>query len=120
MNFNHTDKSNTPPHNHGARARDTLRLVAWEITRNCNLSCLHCRAAATHGPYEGELDTEKCFQILDQIAEVGSPIVILTGGEPLLRPDIFDITRYGTDNGLRMVMAPNGTLITDDLSLIHI
>ncbi len=116
MNSNHTEKSNTPPHNHGARARDTLRLVAWEITRNCNLSCLHCRAAATHGPYEGELDTEKCFQILDQIAEVGSPIVILTGGEPLLRPDILDITRYGTDNGLRMVMAPNGTLITDEIA----
>ena len=116
MNSNHTDKSNAPPHNHEARARDTLRLVAWEITRNCNLSCLHCRASATHGPYEGELDTEKCFQILDQIAEVGSPIVILTGGEPLMRPDILDITRYGTDNGLRMVMAPNGTLITDEIA----
>ena len=95
---------------------DTLKLVAWEITRNCNLSCLHCRASATNGPYEGELETNKCLQVLDQIAEVGSPIVILTGGEPLLRPDIFDITRYGTDQGLRMVMAPNGTLITDEIA----
>ena len=91
-----------------------LRLVAWEITRNCNLSCVHCRASATMGPYEGELDTAACLNLLDQIHEVGDPIIILTGGEPLLRPDIFEIARYGTDRGLRMVMAPNGTLITQD------
>lgn len=92
----------------------TLRLVAWEITRNCNLACVHCRASATMGPYEGELDTQVCLKLLDQIKTVGDPIVILTGGEPLLRPDIFDIARYGTDKGLRMVMAPNGILITDE------
>jgi len=90
-----------------------LRLVAWETTRNCNLNCVHCRAAATRGPYGGELDTPSALRLLDQIAAVGRPIVILTGGEPLLRPDIFDIARYGTDLGLRMVMAPNGTLITE-------
>ena len=90
----------------------TLRLVAWEITRNCNLNCVHCRAAATRGPYSGELDTGACLRLLDQIAETGNPIVILTGGEPLLRDDIFTVARYGTDKGLRMVMAPNGTLIT--------
>ena len=90
----------------------TLRLVAWEITRNCNLNCIHCRAAATKGPYEGELDTDACLRLLDQIAGTGDPIVILTGGEPLLRQDIFKIARYGTDKGLRMVMAPNGTLVT--------
>ena len=89
-----------------------LRLIAWEITRNCNLSCVHCRASATMGPYVNELDTKSCFQLLDEIAGVGSPIIILTGGEPLLRPDIFEITRYGTGKGLKMVMAPNGTLIT--------
>ena len=116
MNSKHSNNSNSHPHNHGAGNKDTLRLVAWEITRNCNLSCLHCRAAATCGPYEGELATAKCFQILDQIAQVGSPIVILTGGEPLLRTDIFDIARYGTDKGLRMVMAPNGTLLTDKIA----
>ena len=92
----------------------SLRLVAWEITRNCNLSCILCRASATMGPYEGELDTETGLRLLDQIKEVGDPIVILTGGEPLLRPDIFEIARYGTDLGLRMVMAPNGTLITEE------
>ncbi len=98
-----------------ADKKDTpLRLVAWETTRNCNLSCKHCRASADLGPFDGELDTAASFRLLDQISELGSPIVILTGGEPLLRDDIFDIARYGTEKGLRMVMAPNGTLITPE------
>ena len=104
------------PHSHKTGSSPALRLVAWETTRNCNLDCMHCRAAATRGPYSGELDTSAAFQLLDQIAEVGNPIIILTGGEPLLRPDIFDIARYGTKKGLRMVMAPNGTLITDEIA----
>jgi AdoMet-dependent heme synthase len=103
-------------HPHGAPKTGTLRLVAWEITRNCNLSCIHCRASATNGPYTGELETKACLKLLDQIAEVGKPIVILTGGEPLLRSDIFEVARYGTDIGLRMVMAPNGTLITESMA----
>lgn len=109
-------KPQMPPHAMGNAKKDTLRLVAWEITRNCNLSCVHCRASATNGPYTGELETDACLQLLDQIAEVGSPIVILTGGEPLLRPDIFEVARYGTDKGLKMVMAPNGTLITPEIA----
>jgi heme b synthase len=92
------------------------RLVAWEVTRNCNLNCVHCRAAAGRGPQAGELDTAKCLQILDQIEQVGKPIVILTGGEPLLREDIFDLARYGTERGLRMVMATNGTLLTAEMT----
>ena len=107
-------QSNPIPHPHIGNKRASLRLVAWEVTRNCNLSCLHCRAAATQGPYSGELDTQAATHLLDQIAEVYSPIIILTGGEPLLRPDIFEIAKYGTDKGLRMVMAPNGTLITEE------
>jgi MoaA/NifB/PqqE/SkfB family radical SAM enzyme len=105
-----------PPHAKAGQKQDILRLVAWEITRNCNLSCVHCRAAATNGPFEGELDTGQCLKLLDQIAEVGKPIVILTGGEPLLRDDIFAVARYGTDLGLKMVMAPNGTLITETMA----
>lgn len=103
-------------HADGTPSSSELRLVAWETTRNCNLSCVHCRASATCGPYTGELDTQAAFRLLDQIAEVGKPIVILTGGEPLLREDIFEITRYGTSLGLRMVMAPNGTLVTPEVA----
>lgn len=103
--------SHEPNQAHGHPKPNTLRLAAWETTRNCNLDCKHCRASATMGPYEDELDTPSALRLLDQIAEVGQPIVILTGGEPLLRPDIFEIAAYGTEKGLRMVMAPNGTLI---------
>jgi heme b synthase len=112
-----TQPSGHTGHPHDSKPPDTgaaIRLVAWEITRNCNLNCMHCRAAATRGPYEGELTTAEAFQLLDQIAEVGTPIVILTGGEPLLREDIFEVARYGSNKGLRMVMAPNGTLLTGE------
>lgn len=112
-----------PPHSHPggghpgtkSAAKDPgLRLVAWEATRNCNLTCIHCRASATNGPYEGELDTQAGFKLMDEIARVGKPIVILTGGDPMLRPDIFEIAKYGDSLGLRMVMSPNGTLITPE------
>jgi heme b synthase len=68
------------------------------------------------GPHLNELDTDAGLVLLDQISEVGKLVVILTGGEPLLRSDIFQIARYGTQKGLRMVMAPNGTLITEAIA----
>jgi heme b synthase len=87
------------------------RLVAWEVTRQCNLSCLHCRASAESGPYPDELNTAEGTLLLEQIREVGQPVVILTGGEPLIRPDIYELALYGHNLGLRMVMAVNGTLL---------
>jgi heme b synthase len=91
-----------------------LRMVAWEITRGCNLSCLHCRALSGEGPYPGELTTEECLQVVDGIVSFSEPIVILTGGEPMLRPDVYRIAEYGTAKGLRMVLATNGTLLTEE------
>ncbi len=111
--LHHPHNGNAPQE---ASTGDDLRLVAWETTRNCNLACVHCRASATCGPYTGELDTPAAFRLLDQIAEVGKPIIILTGGEPLLRPDIFDIANYGTQKDLRMVMAVNGMLVTEQMA----
>lgn len=104
-------------HGHGADggpAVSTLRLVAWELTRSCNLKCIHCRAAALDKPYENELSTAECFGILDNIATFAQPIMILTGGEPLLRDDVFDIAAYGNAKGFRMTMAVNGTLLTPE------
>lgn len=86
-------------------------MVAWEVTRSCNLNCIHCRAAASKGPYPGELTGKEALGLIEEIASFSAPVVILTGGEPLLREDIFDLARYGTHKGLRMVMAPNGTLL---------
>ncbi len=94
--------------------RAELRMIAWEVTRSCNLSCIHCRASAEKGPYAGEFSTERCFRLIDDIAGFSKPVIILTGGEPLMRKDIFEIAEYGTRKGLRMVMAPNGTLIDEE------
>ncbi len=91
-----------------------LRLVAWEVTRSCNLACKHCRAEAHSEPYPGECDTETAKRLIDTFPEVGSPIIIFTGGEPMLRPDIYELAAYATAKGLRCVMAPNGTLITEE------
>ena len=86
-------------------------MIAWEVTRRCNLSCVHCRASADNEPVQNELTTRECFDFLDEVASWAQPVIILTGGEPLLRDDIFRIARHGTDLGLRMVMDPNGTLM---------
>lgn len=93
-----------------------IRIVAWELTRSCNLNCVHCRASSNFATNPKELDTLKAVEILDQIREAGKPIVILTGGEPLLRKDIFELADYGTKKGLRMVLATNGTLVTPGIA----
>jgi AdoMet-dependent heme synthase len=92
----------------------TPQLIAWEVTRSCNFKCLHCRAGAQDKIYPNELATEQCYKLLDNIASFSKPIIILTGGEPMLREDIYDIARYGTRCGLRMVMAPCGMLVDDE------
>ncbi|MCK8603262.1 heme b synthase [Desulfoferrobacter suflitae] len=105
--------SHPAPHPGGAETRPgNLRLIAWEVTRSCNLACVHCRAAAQDRPYDNELTTAEGLRFLDDVATFASPIIILTGGEPLLRPDIFEIAAYGNLKGFRMTMAVNGTLLT--------
>jgi heme b synthase len=109
-------KAYIPRNDVAFQKNDQLRIVAWEVTRSCNLNCVHCRASSRFGPYPQELDTIQAKRVLDQIKEVGKPIIILTGGEPLLRKDIFTLADYGTKKGLRMVMGTNGTLITPDIT----
>ncbi|GAX91373.1 radical SAM/SPASM domain-containing protein [Effusibacillus lacus] len=87
------------------------RLIFWELTEGCNLKCIHCRASAQPERSRDELSTDEVFQIIDQISEVAKPILILTGGEPLYRPDIFGIARYAADKGMHVALASNGTLI---------
>ena len=93
-----------------------LQLVAWEITRSCNLHCAHCRASSSAGEYAGELTTQEAFRLIDQINEAGSPIIILTGGEPLVRADVYSLAEYARDKGLRVVMGSNGTLVTPQVA----
>lgn len=94
----------------------SLQLVAWEITKSCNLFCAHCRASSDNNQYNNDLKTEECFQLIDQILEVGRPIIILTGGEPLMRNDVFQIAQHAVSKGLRVVLGTNGTLITKEVT----
>jgi AdoMet-dependent heme synthase len=93
-----------------------LRLVAWEMTRQCNLACVHCRAGACATPYSDELTTEEGRLLIDGIAKVAKPILIMTGGEPLLRGDFFDLAAYAYGKGFRPVIATNGVLVTADVA----
>jgi radical SAM protein with 4Fe4S-binding SPASM domain len=91
-------------------------VVAWNLTRRCNLECAHCYISA--GPSEtadGELSTAECLSITDQILELNpAPLFILSGGEPLLRDDLTTIARYAVQAGATVVVGTNGTLLTDD------
>jgi heme b synthase len=87
-------------------------IVAWESTVACNLACVHCRASAQTAPEPDELTTAEVFGLIDQLAEFSQPIFVISGGEPLMRPDIYDIAAYGTERGLRVAVSPNGTLLT--------
>jgi AdoMet-dependent heme synthase len=88
------------------------RSIFWELTKGCNLRCLHCRASATELSSPSDLSTETVLDIIDQIAAVSTPILVLSGGEPLFRSDVFQLARYSTDRGLRVALATNGTLVT--------
>jgi len=92
------------------------RLVFWEVTKGCNLRCIHCRASATELSSPTDLSTKTALGIIDQIAAFASPILVLSGGEPLYRSDIFQLARYGTDHGLRVALATNGTLVTKEVA----
>ncbi len=93
------------------------RLIAWEFTAGCNLSCVHCRGSSTSDISPDELTTDEAKHFVDEIVEMGNPILILSGGEPLVRKDVYEIARYGTDSGLRVVLATNGTLLTPDVAV---
>jgi heme b synthase len=101
---------------YGLVIKPDLQLVAWEITRACNLTCAHCRAASDTGPYPGELGTSECFKLVDRILAVGKPILIITGGEPLMRADVNAVAGYAVSKGLRVVMGTNGTLINAEVA----
>ena len=92
------------------------RLIFWEVTKGCNLRCIHCRATATELMSPTDLPTGKALNIISQIADFANPILVLSGGEPLYRHDIFQLAEYGTSRGLRVALATNGTMVTKDIA----
>lgn len=86
-------------------------VVIWNLTRRCNLSCRHCYSISANTEFPGELSFAECSRVLEQLRAFRVPVVIFSGGEPLLRPDVFDLARLARELGLRTALSSNGTLI---------
>ena len=95
-------------------------VLAWEITRACALSCLHCRAEAQPKPDPRQLTNEEALSLVDEIAEMGNPILVVTGGDPLMRRDAFDILTYAVQKGLRTSLTPSATALVTRENLARV
>jgi MoaA/NifB/PqqE/SkfB family radical SAM enzyme len=94
-----------------------LRLVFWETTTACNLACVHCRRLDVSRQLSaGDLDPQQARDFVASLTEMGRPILVFSGGEPLMRPDLLDLARYARDLGLPTALATNGTIMNDTLA----
>jgi pseudo-rSAM protein/SPASM domain protein len=89
-------------------------VVVWNTTNRCNLKCVHCYAGAESEPKTGELTTSEGKRLLDDLADYGAPVVLFSGGEPLVREDLAELVAHAADAGIRPVLSTNGTLLTDE------
>lgn len=95
-------------------SEDKKPVVVWNVTRACNLKCVHCYARAVDRTYEKELNHEQGLSLIDDMAAFGVPVVLFSGGEPLMRPDLVELANYAVSKGMRAVISTNGTLISKD------
>ncbi len=92
-------------------------VVFWNLTDRCNLRCTHCYSSSGPGrTTEGELTTAEALGVIDDLADMGVPLILFSGGEPLLREDIWELARHARERGLKMALSTNGTLITPDIA----
>jgi 12,18-didecarboxysiroheme deacetylase len=93
-------------------SKDKKPVVVWNVTRACNLHCVHCYARAVEQKHEKELTHDQGLAVIDDLADFGAPVILFSGGEPLMRPDLTELARYAVSKGMRAVISTNGTLIT--------
>ena len=91
-------------------------VVVWNCTRQCNLHCIHCYASADNQKLSGEMDTGEGKEFIHDLADFGVPVILLSGGEPLLRKDLFELANFAGEQGIRLALSTNGTLITSKLA----
>jgi len=97
-------------------SKDKKPVVVWNCTRTCNLRCVHCYAQSEAKRYEGEMTTAEGKAMIDDLAAFGAPVLLFSGGEPTVRPDLVELMRYAKDAGMRVVISTNGTLITPEMA----
>ncbi len=95
---------------------DKKPVVVWNVTRRCNLKCIHCYSNSADVDYQDELTPQEGKKLIDDLAVFGAPVILFSGGEPLMRPDLLELAQYATDKGMRAVISTNGTLITKDIA----
>ncbi len=89
-------------------------VVVWNSTQRCNLHCVHCYSNSENKTYPQELTTEQAKDMVMDLAAFGAPVLLFSGGEPLMRPDLFEVAKLATSKGIRAVLSTNGTLITEE------
>ena len=95
-------------------SKDKRPVVVWNVTQRCNLKCIHCYAHAKNTSFNNELTTEQGKRLIDDLADFGSPVMLFSGGEPLVRKDLPQLAAYAVEKGMRAVISTNGTLITPE------
>ncbi len=119
IRYGHQSKSMaTRPMAHATpkSASDRRPVIAWNTTRSCNLKCIHCYSDSEGKKYDGELTTEEGKTLIDDLAEFKIPALLFSGGEPLVRPDLFELIRYAKKNDIRTTLSTNGTLISKEVA----
>jgi len=97
-------------------SKDKRPVVVWNVTRRCNLKCVHCYAHAKNTAFDNELSTEQGKELINDLAGFGSPVMLFSGGEPLVRKDLPQLAAYAVEKGMRAVISTNGTLITPTMA----
>ncbi|MBX7206725.1 MAG: radical SAM protein [Verrucomicrobiaceae bacterium] len=95
-------------------AAERKPIVVWNITRRCNLKCIHCYSDSDAKEYPGELNWDQCVSVIDDLAQFQIPALLLSGGEPTIHPRFFDLAAYARSKGLRLTLSTNGTLIDEE------
>ncbi|HLG31153.1 MAG TPA: 12,18-didecarboxysiroheme deacetylase [Candidatus Brocadiales bacterium] len=93
---------------------DKKPVVVWSVGQRCNLKCIHCYSQSKDIEYSNELTTKEAKAMLDDLAEFGAPVILFSGGEPTMRPDLLELIAYAKEKGLRAVISTNGTLISEE------
>ena len=97
-------------------SEDKKPVVVWNMSRRCNLRCVHCYSDSENKDYEGELTTQQALEMIADLGEFGVPVLLFSGGEPLMREDLFELAAFAIKCGIRPVISTNGTLITDKVA----